>query len=69
MIHCHANELSLKEWQDDSDARHKRGERQVYCLKCRLWIWPDHVAHAHKEHTRTIKEFDQIVKRAKARQE
>lgn len=64
MIHCHCNELRYPEWVADSEKRHARGERQVFCLKCRLWVWPDQIAFAHKEHTLTIKQFDQIIKRA-----
>lgn len=69
MIHCTANELRYTDWHADGHKRHADGQRQVYCLKCRLWVWPDQVAFEHKEHTRTAKEFDQIVKRAMEKQQ
>lgn len=69
MSHCLENTLDYREFHADADRREKAGQKQVYCLKCRLWVWPDQVALEHKEHTRTAKEFDQIVKRAKQRQQ
>ena len=68
MIHCKENDLPYTAFHADAERRQKAGERQVYCLKCRLWVWPDQVAVEHREHTRTAKQFDQIVKRAKAKE-
>lgn len=69
MIHCSENHLAYREFHADAERREKAGEKQVYCLKCRLWVWPDQVAFEHREHTRTSKQFDQIVKQAKERHE
>lgn len=33
--------LGYLAWHQDADRRTKAGQRQLYCLTCGLWRWPD----------------------------
>lgn len=69
MIHCDWNKLPYLQFHADAERRHKRGERQVWCRKCRIWVWPDQVALEHKGETLTIGQFNWLVRRTKERDE
>ncbi len=46
--------LPYLSWHADAERRYRRGERQGYCLTCRLWRWPDEC----EQHVKlTAKEF------------
>lgn len=64
MIHCLQTEsrLSYTESVADADRRMKAGQKQVYCCKCRLWVWPDQVAYEHKESTLNKRQFDDLAR-------
>lgn len=36
-----AAELPYQAWHRDADRRHKAGQRQVICLTCQRYQWPD----------------------------
>lgn len=58
---CKVSNLGYLHWFSDADRRHKAGQRQVYCLVCRKWQWPDHVGpHAD---TMTERAFKAMEKR------
>lgn len=49
---------------DDANARHKRGERQVYCGIHSLWHWPDQVLPECTGHTYTAAGYRRLVAEA-----
>ena len=37
--HNGSRRLSYSAWHSDADERHERGETQIQCPSCSLWIW------------------------------
>jgi hypothetical protein len=48
----------------EAEKRLKRGERQMYCVACGRWRWPEECGH---EGRLTQKEFDRPAKRKKGK--
>lgn len=65
VIHCQWNDMPYTQFHADCERRHKAGQRQVYCRKCRVWVYLDQVAPEHKYQTMTAKEFERTIKEAK----
>ena len=38
---CQTNELGYLQWHYDAARRHKAGQRQVWCMTCERYQWPD----------------------------
>lgn len=33
--------LGFLAWFEDAEKRHRKGQKQIQCPDCKLWIWPD----------------------------